>query len=218
MELDDLKQAWQTLGRQLERHDALNLQLLRDSKLDKARGSLRPLFWGQIAQILFGLLLLSIGVGCWIQHRDVPHLLAAGLSVHVFGVLTIAMAGVTLGMIARLDHAAPVVTIQMRLARLRRFYLINGMSTGLPWWVMWMPVVMSLAGLGGGDLLARAPQMVTWGLAVGVVGLLGTWWFHRWVHQPRRADLGRRLDEGAAGSSILKAQRLIDELAKFERE
>ena len=35
MELDELKQAWQTLERQLERHDAIQLRLYRDSKLDK---------------------------------------------------------------------------------------------------------------------------------------------------------------------------------------
>ena len=37
MELDDLKQAWQVLGRQMERQQALNLQLLRESRLERAR-------------------------------------------------------------------------------------------------------------------------------------------------------------------------------------
>ena len=41
METDELKQAWHMLGRQLERHDAINLQLFRD------RTGLAG--WGQVA-------------------------------------------------------------------------------------------------------------------------------------------------------------------------
>lgn len=51
MELDDMKAAWQTLDRRLEQQHALNLQLFRDSRADKARSGLRPLFRGQVAQI-----------------------------------------------------------------------------------------------------------------------------------------------------------------------
>lgn len=62
MELDELKTAWQTLDRRLQQHNAINLQLFKDRKLDKARSSLRPLFWGQIAQMLFGLCFIVLGV------------------------------------------------------------------------------------------------------------------------------------------------------------
>ena len=50
MEPDELKTAWQALGRQLERNDAIQLQLIRDGKLGRARSNLRPLFWGQLAK------------------------------------------------------------------------------------------------------------------------------------------------------------------------
>ena len=46
MELDDFKSAWQSLDRRLQRDDTLKLHELRERKLDKARGSLRPLYWG----------------------------------------------------------------------------------------------------------------------------------------------------------------------------
>ena len=42
MELDELKQAWQTLDRHLARQHDLQWQILRDRKLDKVRDHLRP--------------------------------------------------------------------------------------------------------------------------------------------------------------------------------
>ena len=39
MEPDELKHIWQALGRQLERQEAINLQLFREKKLERARGS-----------------------------------------------------------------------------------------------------------------------------------------------------------------------------------
>ena len=139
MEFDDMKAAWQTLDRRLEQQHALNLQLFRDSRADKARSGLRPLFWGQITQILFGVLMILLGVSVWSSHREVTHLLISGIIVHVYGVVAIVLAGVTLGMIQRLDYSAPVLTIQKQLAQLRSFYIRNGMIVGLSWWVFWIP-------------------------------------------------------------------------------
>ena len=223
MELDELKQAWRTLGRQLERHDAIQLRLYRDSKLDKARSSLRPLVFGQLMQLLFGLPFLLLAVALWTRAgaSSLPlpwTTLAAGIFVHAYGLATVVLAGLTLGLIGTVNYSAPVVVIQKQLARLRRFYIFNGMIVGLPWWLMWVPVLMVLGGLGDVDLYARAPSMVWTGLGIGVAGLLGTWWFHRWSRQPARLRLGKRLDESCTGGSIRKAQALLEEIAEFERE
>lgn len=218
MELDELKQAWRTLGRQMERQEAIGLALLRDRKLGRARSSLRPLFWGQVVQMLFGLCFILLGVACWTQHRDLPHLLLAGIVVHAYGVVAILMAGGTIGLISRIDYSAPVLSIQKRLAALRRFYLLNGMAVGLPWWLLYVPVLMALAALGGRDLYPDAAGWVWISLAIGIIGLLGTWAFHRWSRSPARAALGRRLDEGAAGGSIRRLQATLDEIDRFERE
>ena len=218
MEPDELKHIWQALGRQLERHDVINLQLFRDRKLERARASLRPLFWGQLAQILFGLPFLALATLFWSVGPHPAHAVAAGVFVHAYGIAVIVLAGMTLAAIGRIDYTAPVVTIQKQLASLRRLYLVNGMICGLPWWLMWVAVLVVLAALGGNDLMAQAPQMVWGGLAVGIAGLFGTWVFHRWSRSPARADLGRRLDDGAAGGSIRKMQQVLDEIARFERE
>lgn len=221
MELDDFKQAWQTLDRRLERQNEINLRLYTEGKLAKARAGLRPLVWGQVAQLLFGVLVLLAAVAFWTLPlpRASPLLLGAGLLMHAYGVAVIMVSGITLGVARNVDYTAPVVAIQKQLLRLRRAYVISAMVAGLPWWVLWMVPVMMLAGLAGdAEGMAWMQSYLLIGTGVGVAGLLGTWWFHRWSRHPSRPRLARALDDGLTGSSLRKAQRLLDELAQFERE
>ena len=93
MELDELRTAWQALGRQLERHDALQLRMHRSDRLDAARRGLRPLVWGQALQIAFGLALLLLGllvvvaaggfglVQCGVERHEVPTAAAVAAQV-----------------------------------------------------------------------------------------------------------------------------------------
>jgi hypothetical protein len=55
MELDELKSAWQILDRHLEQQSALSLHIFKQGRLDRMRSTLRPLFWGQLLQMAFGL-------------------------------------------------------------------------------------------------------------------------------------------------------------------
>lgn len=219
MELDDLKQAWQTLDRRLQQQHALDLELRRSRELDKVRHHLRPLWWGQLAQMLFGFACVLLGAGCWSNHPDQWPLWLAGGVMHAYGLATMIAGGITLGLVARLDHAAPVLRIQKQYARLRRFYVVSGMAVGLAWWVLWVPFVMALAGLDPRtDARVFMQPWVYAGLACGVAGLLGTWWFHRWARHPERPRLARALEASLTGASLRRARQRLDELARFEAE
>ena len=85
MELDDFKSAWQSLDRRLQRDDTLKLHELRERKLDKARGSLRPLYWGQVVQILFGVPFILLASLLWMSHPAHASSIVAGvLVINVF--------------------------------------------------------------------------------------------------------------------------------------
>ena len=116
MELDEMKSAWQSLHRRLDEQHALNLQLFRDSKLDKARRRLRPLLVGQAIQASIGTLLAFGGAMFWTTRLHLPYLFVCGLLVHAYGLLLIAFAARTLYLVQRIDYAAPVMLIQRRLA------------------------------------------------------------------------------------------------------
>lgn len=223
MEPDDLKRAWQTLSRRLERHDALQTDVLLQQRKQKALSSLRPLFWGQVVQTIFGIPFIGLAALLWIQGGQSADglpwtTIVAGIVVQLYGIATIAMAGQTLHRIGEIDYAQPIVEIQKRLATLRRTYIVNGMLAGLPWWFLWVPLLMVLSGLGGTDLYARAPGTVWIGLGVGAAGLLGTAWLHRWSRRPARPRLAKFMDDSVTGASLRRAQAQIDEVARFEAE
>ena len=215
MELDNLKATFQTLNANLERQNALNLALLRESRKEKARHGLRPLVWGQAIQMAAGALLLTCSAVFWSSHREVPHLFATGLFFHVYG-LAMVLAGARMqALLRRVDFGAPVVEIQKRLAQLRRFYVVGGLWLGLPWFLLWMPfTAMTIMGLFGVDLYVKEPLVIA--SAVGGIGILLICLFLRWAKG--RPKLAKQLAEALAGSSLTRAQRLLDEIASFEHE
>jgi hypothetical protein len=218
MELDDFKVAWKTLDRRLEKQNLLTRELFREGRLESARTRLRPLVWGHALQIVLGVLGALWFAPFWIAHRQETPLLLAGLAMHAYCVALIAAGVAVLAQVARIDYAAPVVAIQRALLRLRWTYVRTGLAIGLAWWFLWVPLIMVLIGMAGGDLYANAPSAVIGGLLSGVVGLFLTFVVYRWANQPSRARLGRWLADGAAGVSIRRAQAAVDDLTRFERE
>ena len=215
MEIDDLKTAWQTLDARLARQDRLQLELLRERKLDATRRGLRGLFWGQGLQLLLGIGLILLGVACWTRNTDVAGLFATGLAVHAFGVLTAALAGLTIGLAGTVNYSAPVTTIQRQLARLQRFYAFNANACGAPWWVMWVLVVVAFAGLGHAAPTAPTPTWIVASFWIGVLGTLFTW---AWAWRGRERDAEAGSDRCDGGDGIRRARRILEELRSFERE
>ena len=215
MEIDDLKTAWQTLDARLARQDRLQLELLRERKLDATRRGLRGLFWGQGLQLLLGIGLILLGVACWTRNTDVAGLFATGLAVHAFGVLTAALAGLTIGLAGTVNYSAPVTTIQRQLARLQRFYAFNANACGAPWWVMWVLVVVAFAGLGDTAPTAPTPMWIVASFWIGVLGTLATW---AWAWRGRERDAEAGSDRCDGGDGIRRGRRILEELRSFERE
>ena len=218
MELDDFKSAWQILDRRLELDNRLKLHALHERSTHKARRALRPLFWGQIAQIVFALPFLLFVGALWMRQPAHIATIIAGVLVHAYAVLTMVCAGVVLGQLGKVDYGKPVLDIQKQLLRARSLYIRSGMLAGLPWWFLWVPLLQVLTGLGHVDLLAKAPALVWSGYAIGIVGLLATYGFHRWARRPERAELGRKIDASLTGGSLRKALAQLEELRQFERD
>ncbi len=218
MELDELKSIWQRVEQTLERQESLTRQQMRSACLTRARHGLRPLFWGQILQILFGIPVILLGVWGWTSQIGVPHRMAPGLIVHVYGVLLIMFGGIVLSKISAVDYSAPVAEIQKKMALIEFWYIRTGLAVGLVWWVMWIPFTLVVFSLLGADLVANAPVLVWGNTVAGLLGLLATWCVHRWIHQPSRSKFAEWVDRGAAGVSLNKARQILEEATQFERE
>jgi hypothetical protein len=218
MELDDLKLAWQSLDRRLELRNALDRELLRDRKRDKMKSGLRPLQVGQIGQILFGLAFIALAALLWSSKPDAVSVVTAGVIVQFYGIVCVAFAGVTLHRIGRIDYAAPVLDIQRELAEVRKVYVQSSLIAGLPWWFLWLPVLMVLFALLGVNLYTHAPSVIWSGIAVGGVGLLATFGLYRWSRDPRWPRLARFVEDSLTAASLRRAQAQLEELARFEHD
>ena len=215
MELDDIKTAWQALDARLLHQQQLQLALLREHKSDQARRNLRPLLLGMLLQGALGLGLVLLGLACWTRNVDTAGLLATGLILHAFGVLSIVLAGMVAALATTMDHAAPVLAIQKRLRLLLRVQRFNSNACGTPWWVMWVLVVIGVAGLSPTAVAGVTSTWIWVSLGVGVVGMLATWlWAAYGTRGPR--DPLARMDDGADG--IRRNLRLLDDLERFEND
>lgn len=219
MELDELKQAWQALGDKLDRQHRMERLRLREERGRRLRSGLRPLVWGQALQMAAGVLLTIWGAAFWSAHAHSAHLLAFGLALHLYGIALVVCGAWVQSCVAGIDYAAPVLALQRRLAALRRAYVRGGLAVGLAWWLLWMPALAAiLMSLFGVDLYRNAPSMFVYGGAVGVAGLLASAWFLRWSRNPARPRLRRAVDDGVAGASVRRAEAVLEEIERFERE
>ena len=216
MELDELKLAWQTLDRRLQEQTALNLQLLTETRIDKVRSRLRPLWFGQVIQLIVGVLLTVMFANFWIVNTGSPALLASGLVMHAWSVALIISAVMELLLITRIDYAGPVLTIQKSLAQLRLWRTRVSPWLGLPFWLLWMPLMAIVFKQQFGAPMHASVYYI--GIPIGIVGMLATVWFHRWAHRPERRHIGEAIDAGSAGRSVTRAQQYLDEIARFGEE
>jgi len=198
----------------------LNLGRIRRAQelASQAKRRLRPFFWGQTIQVVIGTLVILMAVAYWTAHRDGSHRMVAGLIVQIYGVLMIALGGITLGRLGRIDFAEPVVAIQKKVAALRSWYIGCQKVLGLPWWLLPMPFLQVVFGMVGADFYANAPGVFYVSFVVGVGGLLGTLCLYRWAHRPGRPRLAQKIDDAVAGTSLSRARDLLVELEQFERE
>ena len=224
MELDELKAAWQALDRRLQLDHTIRLQELRERGRDRIRGHLRPVFIGQAIQMLFGIAMMLLGVACWTQHLHFAPFLVSGLVIHAYGLAVLVLGTRTLALLHGIDFGQPVLELQTRLAKLRRQYLLSGYAAGLPWWVLWMPLLLAVVGVGDLPVESLPPgafRIAAWvwtSLAFGVVALVALFGFYRWACRPGREALRRRIDDFMTSPALRQAQAQVEELARFDAE
>jgi UPF0716 family protein affecting phage T7 exclusion len=109
--------------------------------------------------------------------------------------------------------------IQKQLAQLRSLYVRSGMILGLSWWLFWIPFVACFfAWLAGVDFFASMGDAIGWSIAVGIVGLLAIWGLHRWARKSGHRRLIGVMNDNMTGSSLPKAQSILDEIRQFEQK
>ena len=220
MELDEMKLAWQQLDQRLAEQASLYQRIHRGQGMDRVRRGLRPLLWGQSIQIVFGVATMLWGISFWTTHPGVLHQMVCGIAIQIFGTLMVAFAGYLLFQLQAIDHAAPVLEIQRRLARLRTWRVrVEAPLFAVLGSIAWVPATLMLIQYDfdqwHGDYWNHAPELAVSLILSGVVSLLLVFMAY-WLI--RRAGHRRWLENNFAGSAVRKAEATLEEIARFEKE
>lgn len=218
-QFDELKLALSAVTERLASDASEKREGQRNQKAKNFKRALWPLYLGQIFQMVFGVLMIVLGVAGWTQHRDGSLLMWSGILVHVYGVVCIVAAGALLGRISGLDPTQSVLDLQHKLATVRKTYVIGGMVVGLCWWLFWIPfmaTVIDVLTQGKVDFPSKMGPSVWICVFVGIAGLAATAWFHRWSRQASRPRLRRAMEEAVIGGTLTKAQKNLDALKAFD--
>lgn len=216
--LDDLKTAWQALDRKLERQHTLALHQFKETKVANLRGGFRPLVIGQIIQATIGLMLSLFAGSFWFDHIGQPHLMVYGLVLHAFAVMMMAFGIRNLVLIHAIDYDAPVLAIQKQLAELRAWRLREGFWSAVVGCLIWVPGLLIVFYLMGADLWVHKPEVIYWNVASGFICLgiaFGIFW---WSRRPGQERLAKYLRDSSAGKSVTRAQEMLAEVERFERD
>ena len=180
--------------------------LTRRQLMERVENSLRPLFRGQMLQVLIGVALIVLGVFCWARNTQIPHRVVNGVILHVYGVIVISQALLVCTRIRKIDYSKSVVDIRNKLDSLRSGYLRAGIIIGFVWWLMWIPVAVAL----GFDAVLY-PYSLYPSLAIGIVGFVVSLWLYWRVLRsvnPSAESWKRKL----SGESIAAAYLALDEI------
>jgi hypothetical protein len=219
MELDDLRIAWQELDRRLDQERVSGLETHRWMKLAQARRGLRPLWCGQIAQIVAGVGLIAFFARLWVSHIHTPHLMLPALLVHGYGLLLVLLAARTLSLVARIDYAAPVVTIQRRLLQLQEWRSrVEWPLLGITGCFMWIPLLLAMFNAAGVDLWQWNRALVLWNVGSGFACMGIGYAIVRWVGSRQSARALMALEDSRAGKGVRRARQALEEVARFEQE
>lgn len=214
-ELDELKAAWQTLNRNLERQQTLALHQFKENKLDRFRSGLRPLATGQVIQLICGLILTGLSAQFWMNHLGAYHLMIYGILFQSYGMMLAGFAVRDLELIHQIDYGAPVVALQKKLAALRSWHLRAGMWLAVAACFIWLPLILLVPYFLGAKAWITSPQATAWVILNIVVcsGLAGAA-----VHLFRRGQgkLAKALRQSAVGRSINRAEAVLEEITRFE--
>ncbi len=181
--------------------------LTRRQLMERVENSLRPLFRGQVLQILMGIALVVLGAQCWARNTEIAHRVVCGVILHVYGVLVFAQAILVCTRIRRIDYSKSVVEIRSKLDSLQASYLRAGVLIGFVWWLMWIPVAVAL---GFDDVVLYTYSLVP-SLVVGIVGFVVSVWLYLRVLRSKdpSADTWRRK---LSGESIAAAYLALEEI------
>ena len=218
MNLDELKEKWETYDQKLDH--AIRLNEIRFRLID-VRGSLSRLFWPAAGGlVLDGIAMLILG-DFIASHLSQPEFWIPALVLDAFVIAHSAWAVRQLVVLQALDYSAPIVTIQRTLAALRllRVQAVKWTLALSP--LLWTALlVVGPEALVGLNVYQALPiSYLAANLGFGLAFLAAVTWLARHVEgRFKDSPWLETLTDHLAGRSLTKARLTLHQIADFERE
>jgi hypothetical protein len=217
MTLDDLKAAWADLDRKLAVTHAAVHRMHATRALDRAKSALRPLAW-KLGWELFEGVAAAVLVGLYLaNHLADTRFAVPGLILHALAILSVGATVRQAVLLGRIDHSAPVVDLQKRLAGLRAFRLRVWLGVVFLGPFIWAAGVVVLPKAVGVDVYdALGWPWVAANFAFGVVFLVAALVAARPLADRFRGSrwLSKVADD-LAGRSLARATEQVRQAAAF---
>lgn len=219
MELDDLKADWQRMQRELATQQRIPAKLLAEQTNARIQNSLKPLFSWQVFQVIVGIALAGFSAQFWLPRVDQTLLLVSGIVIHIYAIALIINGIHVMLRLKEIDYSAPVTTLQKRVGRLERSYVLSGWILGLPWWLLWIPVALMLLTLVGIDVSGvPAANWLPANIIIGIIGMVLTVVGFHWARRSSRPGVRANVERMVSGASIDKAKHLMADIERFEQD
>jgi len=221
MSADDLRAKWVEYDRKLDACLRLNRDLLRETKLAKARTAMQVHVAFLTAECLITLLLIA-ALGMFLaRHVSQVRLMAPAVALDLFAIATLIVGIRQLVGALQLDYGRPIIAIQKQLEalRIRRIRLNQWILVLAP--LLWTPgLIVVLSAVTRSDPFSYLnPAWLLANVAFGCSILaLALWLSRRYADRMNRSPLIQGLLRDLAGRELAAASAFVAKLSEFESE
>lgn len=120
-----IQSIWKQHEAALEENRALNVQLLREIKVDKAKSSLRRLLYLPISSMIFYSFILIVSLGFIIANWSVWYLALSGVVISIFSLLFVLLSIKQLWQILSVDYDTHIVSLQKNISLIKSSVIDN---------------------------------------------------------------------------------------------
>ena len=128
----DLQEIWKQHEVALKANRKLNLALLKEVKIDKAKSSLKSLLFLPISTLVFFIAALTYSLHFTITNWETWYIASSGICLSIFSFLFIMSSFRQLKQLLTIDYNAPVIKLQKDISRIKSSVLDNlRIATGM---------------------------------------------------------------------------------------
>jgi hypothetical protein len=221
MDLDELKEQWQTLDAKVQLGLRLDARLVREVTTARTQTYLGGELWRRMPLLLLDVLAV-VWLGSFVaDHVHELRYFVPALVLMAFAIFMLAAGARQLALLRGVDYSAPVLRNQQQLGQLRleRVRLTKLVLLASP--LLWTPLfIVALEALFGVDAYRLfGGWYIVANLALGITAIpILLWLARRYGERLARRPLLQRLADDVAGRNLTAALDHLASLAAFEAE